>query len=617
MKHYLSIFLIGLSSLSITAANLSETTALAFPSAEGYGRYASGGRGGNVFYVTRLDDCSDENLVEGTLRWALRTGDDTPRTILFRVCGTIYLTSTLKLAHPNITIAGQTAPGGGVCIAGANIYICKPNVIIRHMRFRAGDIPTSNYPCLDVENTRNVIIDHCSFSWSMEECLTMYDTDSTTVQWSIIAEGLYKSKHSKGVRSYATQWGGEHATMHHCLISNCVSRTPRFNGVRDEANLAQGEHNHDAHVDNEFLNNVIFNFCKKNSLYGGENDTTKNHNADGQPEGYSRVYLVNNYYRCGPATKATALSQRYFVQGSRVGDYGQWLLYGNMYQLSNQYNLTSKTCWTDENLRLVNEDNLYGFTANNPNRAFNLDGTTANEANYYRYILTTPIIESGIKATSAAQAFVDVLRHDSAGFFAAGASLPRYDEQDLRVLDEAAGRIEPQFAGTAMPQWIGIIDTQNDIRFSRQDCFYVGDSVVGGYPFLDAVEGDSLASDTDLDGLPDRYELSIGLSPEDPADAPQMLPDGSGYTYLEAYLNGVADGTIDKSEYEDLPYTSCQPSMPESIGNVRDNGNGNNSNDNCYDMQGHLLYSAPYDTNVNFAPGQIYIRSSTKYLQTR
>ena len=93
----------------------------AFPTAEGYGKNATGGRGGKVYYVTRLDDCSDDNLIEGTLRWALRTGDDSPRTVLFQVCGTIYLTSKLKLAHPNITIAGQTAPGGGICIAGANI----------------------------------------------------------------------------------------------------------------------------------------------------------------------------------------------------------------------------------------------------------------------------------------------------------------------------------------------------------------------------------------------------------------------------------------------------------------------------------------------------------------
>ncbi len=571
---------------SVAVASLAQT--LAFPGAEGYGRYATGGRGGRVYYVTRLDDCSDDLLVEGTLRWALRDGDDTPRTILFRVCGTIYLSSKLKFAHPNVTIAGQTAPGGGICIAGANVYVCQPNVIIRHIRFRAGDIPSVSYPCLDVENTHHVIIDHCSFSWSMEECLTMYDTDSTTIQWSIIAEGLYNSKNKKGTRAYATQWGGEHATMHHCLIANCHNRTPRFNGVRSEANIAQGSHDHDAFVDNEFLNNVIFNWGKKNSLYGGENDTSKNHDASGRCAGYDRIYLVNNYFRCGPTTYAVGLSTRYFVQGSRVGDYGQWLLSGNEFELGNAYNRTDKPCWQDSVLRLVNTDNLYGYVENNANRAFNLDGAQAGEANYNRYVLARPVAESGIVAESAASAFARVTT-------LAGASLPRYDEQDSRTIAEASGKIAPRFVGSTQKAWLGIIDSQNDIRFTREDYFYVGDSVVGNYPFLDAVEGDSLALDTDEDGLPDAYEIELGLNPTDPTDAAQVASsqssssaaestteqtsattetasthpstnaEPSGYTYLELYLNGVADGTIDKSKYETEPYESQEPDAPLSI----------------------------------------------------
>lgn len=134
MKHSLSFLLLSIS-LVVSAATMSATPVLAFPEALGYGAYATGGRGGVVYYVTRLDDAlnSDGTPTEGTLRWALTTGDDTPRTVLFQVCGTIYLQSVLKLQHPNVTIAGQTAPGGGICISGANIYVCKPNVIIRHI----------------------------------------------------------------------------------------------------------------------------------------------------------------------------------------------------------------------------------------------------------------------------------------------------------------------------------------------------------------------------------------------------------------------------------------------------------------------------------------------------
>ena len=108
------------------------------------------------------------------------------------------------------------------------------------------------------------------------------------IQWSIIGEGLYNSKNKKGTRAYATQWGGEHSTMHHCLITNCLNRTPRFNGVRDDAQMDKGNHYHDAFVDSEFANNVIFNWGKANSLYGGENDTSVNKDAFGQSVGYDR-----------------------------------------------------------------------------------------------------------------------------------------------------------------------------------------------------------------------------------------------------------------------------------------------------------------------------------------
>lgn len=596
MKH--TFFLLFAALATLLPGQLMAQT-LAFPTAEGYGKYTTGGRGGNVYYVTRLDDCSDNDLVEGTLRWALLDGDDTPRTVLFQVCGTIYLNSRLKLKHPNVTIAGQTAPGGGICIAGADIYVCQPNVIIRHIRFRAGDIPTSNYACLDVENTHHVILDHCSFTWSMEECLTMYDTDSTTVQWSIIGEGLYSSKHDKGNRSYATQWGGEHATMHHCLITNCYNRTPRFNGVRDEADLANGHHNHDAFVDNEFVNNVIYNWGKRNSLYGGENDTTRNHDAEGRPVGYNHVYMVSNYFRSGPTTKAANLSSRYFVQGSKKGDYGRWLLSGNMFELGNPYN-AARPCWADSVLRLVNEDNLFGYAENNANRAFNLDGATADEEHYNRYILTTPTATSGIVAETAEEAYIAVTGKGSDLVSAAGASLPRYDEQDTRLLAEAAGKVEPQFVGSVQKNWLGIIDSQNDIRFTREDYFYVGDSVVGGYPFLDALEGDSLALDSDLDGLPDLYEIEIGFDPNDPADAAQIAEDG--YSYLEHYLNGVADGTIDKTRYETEPYTSVQPSQPQAIEQVL-----RTENDRRYDLLGRPI-DAPQSGQPYIEAGKIQLR---------
>lgn len=521
--------MIGLAIASMVMFAQQQLTA--FPGAEGFGKFTTGGRGGNVYHVTRLDDCSDANLVEGTLRWALRTGDDTPRTVVFDTCGTILLTTKLKLEHPNVTLAGQTAPGGGICIAGACIYVCKPNVIIRYLRFRPGDVLKAKYQCLDVENTRNVIIDHCSMTWAVEECLTMYDCDSTTVQWSIIGEGLYSAGHNKGSRSYATQWGGEHGTMHHCLITNCVNRTPRFNGVRAEANLAQGKHDHDAMVDNEFINNVVFNWGKPNSVYGGENDTTKNR-VDGVCLGYDHIYMVNNYYRCGPAGKAGGnLGNRYFVQGSKVGDYGRWYLSGNHLERNNAFNPTSST-WADSILSQINNDNWYGYLANKSYRAFNLEGKAPSQQVMDCYVLAERYADSEVEVETAEEAYASVC----AGV---GATLPRLDEEDERLVKEAAGVVDPQFVGPTKPTWLGIIDSQNDITFQQMDSLYVpGDTVAHHYPSLAMLPGETIAVDTDRDGMPDSWETAHGLNPNDATDGNLCtLSALAGYTNLEYFLN--------------------------------------------------------------------------------
>lgn len=334
MKKLLTLFFLALAACLSGFGDVCAQQ-LAFPGADGYGKYVTGGRGGEVCYVTRLDDCSDDNLVPGTLRWALRHDNGgKPRTVLFSVSGTIYLTSKLKLQYPNVSILGQSAPGGGICVAGYNMYICRNNVIVRYIRFRAGDIPNSSMTGLDLENADNVIIDHCSMTWSMEECLTAYDTDYTTIQWCIIGEGLYNSKNSKGARAYATQWGGEHSTMHHSLITNSHSRAPRFNGVRS-ASTNKGDH--DYKVDSEFANNVVYNWSQSGNQYGGEYDRSVVEApawAKSDP-GYNRVYLFNNYYRPGPSTKNGTTGGRYFCAPS--SPYGEWYLSGNKFETSSKW----------------------------------------------------------------------------------------------------------------------------------------------------------------------------------------------------------------------------------------------------------------------------------------
>ena len=519
---------------------------ISFPGAEGYGRFTTGGRaidgrGSKVYYVTRLDDCADNNLVEGTFRWAVKTGDDTPRTILFKVAGTIYLTSKLTGLKPNLTIAGQTAPGGGICLAGYQMKL-PSNSIVRHIRFRAGDLPKTSMSQLDVENISNVILDHCTFAWSMEENLTMYDCDYTTVQWCLFSEPLYDSRNSKGNRAYGAQWGGEHGTMHHCLFAHCVSRSPRFNGVRANVN--------DRHVDAEFINNVIFNWGNHNSVYGGECST-------GVEGDYNRTYMINNYYKPGPSTKQGTTYARHFVTatGENINQLGEWYLSGNKFETGSKWARSEKR-WTDEVLEKVNADNYYGFLDTSNDR---VRGIAMWSAKYTQDIYDQKLLKAlpaGYELTiknydTADEAYDKVVKQ-------AGASLPRYDENDTRILMEAAGEIDPQFGGERGAK-LGVIDSPYDITLKDHDVFaalYEGDQAVDNkeidvtcYPRLQPTEDDFAEQviDTDGDGLPDAYETEKGLDPNNPADG-QALTE-SGYSNLELFLNGVADGQIDAKTY--------------------------------------------------------------------
>ena len=508
---------------------------IAFPGCEGYGRFTTGGRmvdsrGSKVYYVTRLDD-SDE---EGTFRWAVNTGDDTPRTVLFKVAGTIYLTRNVDVKS-NTTIAGQTAPAGGICLAGYRVKLGS-NIIIRHIRFRAGDLPNKSMSPLGVENVENVVLDHCSFGWSMEENLTLYDNNNTTTQWCIFAEGLYNSRNDKGARAYGAQWGGKRSTMHHCLFANNNSRSPRFNGVRPE--------NHDRQAINEFTNNVIYNWGSPNAIYGGENSA-------GGATDYNRVYMINNYYRPGPATKDATSSRRYWCSASgEMSGVGQWYLNGNKFELGSKW-APSSNIWSDTELQKVNSNNYYGFVANDASRAMNFWSLSPSQALADKALLTEPVVgELGYTTyESADAAYQKVVTQ-------AGASLPRYDEVDARVLAEAAGTRDPQFGGDRGNK-LGIIDSPDDITLNQHDDFaalYEGDEAkdnkeidVTCYPRLQGNSYDEQVIDTDGDGLPDDYETANGLNPNDGSDGQRLT--ASGYSNLEIFLNGVADRTIDMTEY--------------------------------------------------------------------
>jgi pectate lyase len=282
---------------------------IAFPGAEGFGRYATGGRGGDVYIVTNLNDDG-----EGSLRRAIRAKG--PRTIVFAVSGTIALESPLDINNPDITIAGQSAPGDGICLKNYGLNIKADNVIIRYLRMRMGDEKRVEGDAFGgTKGHSNIIIDHCSASWATDETASFYNNRNFTMQWCIVSESLNSSAHVKGEHGYGGIWGGMGASFHHNLIANHKSRMPRFSGSATTQNSSEEL------VD--FRNNVIYNW-ESNNIYGGEK---------------GRYNMVANYFRPGKAT--TSSKRNRIVQPTQP--YGKFYVAEN---LVNGYPTISNDNWS-------------------------------------------------------------------------------------------------------------------------------------------------------------------------------------------------------------------------------------------------------------------------------
>lgn len=440
----------------------------AFPGAEGYGAVTRGGRGGKVITVMNLNDAGP-----GSLRDACET--EGPRIVVFRVSGNITLASALKISNPYITIAGQTAPGDGICIKKYPLSINASEVIIRYLRVRLGDETDIDADAISSRYHKNIIIDHVSASWSIDETVSIYRCENVTVQWCLISESLYNAGHAKGVHGFGGIWGSNRSTYHHNLLAHHSSRNPRFSSGCGY---------------NDFRNNVVYNWGY-NSAYGGENQE-----EDDERFNFTCVNIVANYFKPGPATRPGEVTHRIVEPYSRnsADGFGKWyvadnVVYGNETVTANN--------WDGGVQPQGGSSHIVGLKLDEPFNAIPISQQTAEEA--YHAVLEN-----------------------------VGASLPKRDTVDARLVDETRNGYATYEGVTyennrRVPdksKKCGIIDSQTD---------------VDGWPELKSLPA---PLDSDGDGMPDEWEVRYGLHPRDASNASND-GDSDGYTDIEEYLNGT------------------------------------------------------------------------------
>lgn len=455
---------------------LPEGAIPAFPGAWGGGMFTTGGRGGKVIAVTNLNDSGP-----GSLRAALES--EGARIVVFRVAGTIKINGDLNINHPDLTIAGQSAPGDGICIAGT-LNINTHNVIIRHVRVRRG-VATGGQGDDNIGGNphHHIIIDHCSTSWGMDENISLYrhmrasldgktqikdPAENITIQWTISSEALDAKGHAFG-----GTWGGTPSTFHHNLFASNTARNPSI-GMSGPF---------------DFRYNVVFNW-RHRTMDGGDET--------------SMINVINNYYKPGPATNEdmrgvfARIEQRsMYSPGSawaeggwypkEVNRPGKWYVAGNIMH---------------DNAEATN-NNWAGI------RTKATKGVNATEAELLNVAKVNTPFEGWPVAPhqTADVVFESVLSK-------VGATLPKRDAVDVRVIE---------MVRTGVPTTkTGII---KDV------------SEVGGYPALTFNKA-SVPIDTDGDGMPDEWEIKHKLDPKNPTDG-AIDTDGDGYTNIEEFLNGT------------------------------------------------------------------------------
>ena len=460
--------------------DLPQSDIPAFPGAEGGGAFSFGGRGGQVYVVKSLADSGP-----GTLRDACEQGG--ARIIVFNVAGIIRLKTPLIIRAPYVTIAGQTAPGDGVCVAGESVWINTHDVVIRHMRFRRGETFVGRRDdSIGGNPIGNIMIDHVSASWGLDENMSMYRhmyNDSTgaqeqklptvniTIQNSIFSETLDTWNHAFG-----STLGGENCTFMRNLWANNAGRNPSIGWF--------GIFN--------FVNNVVFNWVHR-SIDGGD---------------YRAMYnIMNNYFKPGPETPKDSPIGYRILKPEAGRSKLKYQVYGRAYVSGNimeGHEKVTKNNW-DGGVQVEDQPNAGKYT----------DNIRWHE----------PLPMPTFPIMTAKESFDYVIAN-------AGATLPRRDPVDARVTTQVrTGKINPldnvklpekQFEHRRLP-----ID-------SYKNGIITDISQVGGYPEYKGTP----YQDSDDDGMPNDWEIKYGLNPKDPSDARKDM-SGDGYSNIEKFINGI------------------------------------------------------------------------------